>query len=517
MRNLFQLITAIVVAVLLTNPVNAASIINGEYANFAPGPDDDVKVICDVDDDYDRFTDYANGYSLLVPHGLTVDASLSPVITVLSNDTLRMEIFYDNFAGTAKTSAEYMSYSNNFINNTRDHTLLSEETYQQDELAIHLLHWTRRKLVHVPNDKNYYASIEIAPNANEVYTVVIKSTQPIENAAEIAASFTLTERRGIPHFNRPTGQGHTPFNAETRAFYDKFFSAASPLRWGIFEPAAPQTFEKLDIIEQQLNYTFPVLLRYQSFDERLPILALNAAYERGRTVELTLQTTYNFTDNSGAIYDILSGKYDDYFNIYAEQLKAFNHPILFRLNNEMNGDWCWYSAHYYSKDAELYKTMWRYIRTVFDNHGVDNVIWVWNPHDMSFPNFKWNHYLMYYPGDEYVDVIGLTGYNTGNYFSGEKWREFDGIYPQVYRDYDQHFAKPFMITEFGSNSVGGNKTAWLNRMFDQIGQFNKIKIAIWWNGIDYDTNGQPGRIYILDETEETTAAFRQGLTSFSRQ
>ena len=517
MRNLFHLITTLFLAAFLTIPVNAASIINGEYTSFASGPADDVKVTCYVDDDYERLTDYANGYSLLIPHGLTVDASLSPVVTTLTSDTLRMEIFYDNFSGTAASTDDYMVYSNKFINNTRDHTLLSDETYQQDDFTIHLLSWTRRKLVHVPNDKNYYASIEIAKNSNEVYTVVIKSTQPIENAEEIAASFTLTERQGTPRFNRPISQGHTAFNAETRAFYDKFFSVTSPLRWGIFEPGAPQTFEKLDIMEQQLSYTFPVLLRYQSFDEKLPVLALNAAYARGRTVELTLQTTYNFTDNSGAIYDILSGKYDDYFTIYAEQVKAFGHPILFRLDNEMNGDWCWYSAHHYSKDAELYKAMWRYIRNVFDNHGVDNVIWVWNPHDLSFPNFKWNHYLMYYPGDEYVDVVGLTGYNTGTYFAGEKWREFDTIYPQVYRDYDQHFAKPFMITEFGSNSVGGNKVAWMNRMFDQIGQFNKIKIAIWWNGIDYDTKGQPGRIYLLDETEETTAAFRQGLTKFSRQ
>lgn len=172
---------------------------------------------------------------------------------------------------------------------------------------------------------------------------------------------------------------------------------------------------------------------------------------------------------------------------------------------------------YYSKDAELYTASWRYIRHIFDENGVDNVLWVWNPHDLSFPDFKWNHYLRYYPGDEYVDIIGLTGYNTGNYFAGEKWREFSEIYPSIYAEYDQHFAKPFMITEFGSNSVGGNKAAWMGKMFDQMGRFTKIKIAVWWNGIDWDTSGKPGRIYLLDETEETTAAFREGLQKFSRQ
>lgn len=516
MRYFLHLVTALLLATLAAAPSGAASIINGEYAGFAPGPEDDVKVTCLVDNRYERLTDYANGYSLLVPQGLTVDASMSPVVTSLANDTLRVEIYYDNFTGTPATSQDYMMYSNKFITNTRDHTLAAEDNYQENGFTVHLLEWTRRKLVHVPNDKNYYASIELAKNQNEVYTVIIKSTQPIDNAREIAASFTLTERRGQPRFALPARQAHTPFNAETKAFYDKFFGINSPLRWGIFEPAAPQTFEKLDILENQLNYTFPILVRYQSFDENLPILALNSAYEHGRTVELTLQTSRYFTDNSGIMYEILEGKYDEYFQLYAEQLKAFGHPVLFRLNNEMNGDWCWYSAHYYSKDAELYKAMWRHIRTIFDNNNVDNVIWVWNPHDLSFPNFKWNHYLMYYPGDEYVDVIGLTGYNTGTYFAGEKWREFASIYPQIYAEYNQHFAKPFMITEFGSNSVGGDKAAWLNRMFAQIGQFPKIKAAIWWNGIDYDPQGRPGRVYLLDETEETTAAFRQGLAPFSR-
>ncbi|MBP2634372.1 MAG: celH [Firmicutes bacterium] len=517
MPKLFQLITAIALAVMLVSPVSAATIINGQYADYQAGTFDDVKVTVPVDTYYERLTDYANGYSVLVPQGLKLDASLSPVVTVLTNDLVRMEIFYDNFTNTEASTADYMVYSNRFLNNTRDHTLLADDTYRENGFKIHLLNWTRRKLAHMPNDKNYYASIELAKNSNEVYTIIIKSTQPIENAGEIATSFTLVERQGTPQFNRTEAKSTTPFSAETRAVYDKFFSVSSPLRWGIFEPVAPQKFENLDALEARLDYKFPVLVRYQSFTERLPIMALNAAYERGRIVELTLQTGYDFTDNSSVIYDILDGKYDEYLEMYAKQIKYFGHPILFRLNNEMNGDWCWYSAHYYSKDAELYKAMWRYIRSVFDANGIDNVIWVWNPHDLSFPAFKWNHHMMYYPGDEYVDVVGLTGYNTGTYFPGERWREFSSIYPQVYTEYTQQFSKPFMITEFGSNSFGGNKPQWMNRMFEQIGQFDKIKVAIWWNGIDRDSQGNPGRIYLLDETEETTEAFRQGLTKFTRQ
>ena len=68
-----------------------------------------------------------------------------------------------------------------------------------------------------------------------------------------------------------------------------------------------------------------------------------------------------------------------------------------------------------------------------------------------------------------------------------------------------------MITEFGSNSVGGDKPAWIRQMFQELPAYPRIKVAVWWSGIDLDTAGNPGRIYLLDQTAETVEAFRQGL------
>jgi hypothetical protein len=67
-----------------------------------------------------------------------------------------------------------------------------------------------------------------------------------------------------------------------------------------------------------------------------------------------------------------------------------------------------------------------------------------------------------------------------------------------------------MITEFGSNDVGGDKINWVNNMFDTIHNYPRIKIAIWWNGIDWDKNGNPARTYRLDTNEELMNAFKNG-------
>ncbi|MNR16814.1 hypothetical protein D3C85_1334420 [compost metagenome] len=70
-----------------------------------------------------------------------------------------------------------------------------------------------------------------------------------------------------------------------------------------------------------------------------------------------------------------------------------------------------------------------------------------------------------------------------------------------------------MITEFASSSIGGDKAAWIADMFRVMYRYPKIKIAIWWNGIDWDGE-QPARLYELDDNESVMDSFRTGLRSY---
>jgi len=341
-----------------------------------------------------------------------------------------------------------------------------------------------------------------------------KSSEPITNEKAIIESFNLIQKKGVGNTDSLSHPSISNRNAETEAVYEKFFSDTSPLRWGIFEKTSPKNFTYLNALEKKLDYKFDVVTRYQSLTGRyFPTDDLQNAYKNGRLVELTLQTfLWGAPDeqNESIMYDILNGQYDNFLNDYAKKLKSFGHPVLFRLNNEMNGDWCWYSAYFTGKDTDIYKAVWRYVYQVFQDNGVDNVIWIWNPQTPSKPTFKWNYYLMHYPGDEYVDVIGLTGYNYGTFYPGETWRSFDAIYRGIYDDYSRNFQKPFMIAEFGSNSIGGDKAAWIHDMFAVLPQYNRIKLAVWWSATDFNAKGQPARIYLLDENAATIQAFSEG-------
>lgn len=504
---------------LLPAPALADSTLleNGQAVQeFSAHPLDDRKTITPLDNGWINYKDHAQGYQLNHPGNMTVDMTLSAVRTRISSEQTRIDIYRDVFTPGSATPYTYINYSNRFLSSTTDH-LVQENCYLNvNGRQVHLLRWERTPLARVPNDHRYYVCAEIIISSGEVYTIVFESTQPVSYYMTVLESFQLIPRQGSPGYFTDYAPADADWNEETRQFYQQYFGEEAPLTWGMFEPTAPFSFSYLQQMEKKFQYEFPILLVYQCLDSTPPLPILQAAHREGRTLELTLQTSSEHlsqAENQRLPYEILKGTYDHYLHDYARQLAEFDHPILFRLNNEMNGDWCSYSSYHTSRDPDLYIALWRYVYEIFEAEQADNIIWVWNPNDNSFPDFKWNHALLYYPGNEYVDVIGLTGYNTGTYYAGEKWRSFAHIYDQLYRFYAGVFDHPFMITEFGSNSVGGDKAAWIDDMFAVIDRYPRIKAAVWWNGTDWDSQMRPARIYRIDENSRVMDAFTRGLAS----
>ena len=79
----------------------------------------------------------------------------------------------------------------------------------------------------------------------------------------------------------------------------------------------------------------------------------------------------------------------------AAQLKRLENagvPVLWRPLHEGSGGWFWWGA----KGADAYKKLWRYLYTqLTDVYKCNNLIWVYNGQSADW-----------YPGDEYVDIVG---------------------------------------------------------------------------------------------------------------
>ena len=101
-------------------------------------------------------------------------------------------------------------------------------------------------------------------------------------------------------------------------------------------------------------------------------------------------------------------------DLRAEFLKKFRDagiPVLWRPYHEMNGMWFWYGNR--QGENGIIK-LWRIMYDRYTNlHGLNNLLWVWNANaprdwkdDEAYP------YELFYPGEEYVDVLAADIYKA---------------------------------------------------------------------------------------------------------
>lgn len=461
----------------------------------------------------DIYTNRLHGYRISVPFGMTPDASLSPTRFKLSSGSRNIEIFKETFLNEDEV-ASYIDYSNRFARDTQSHRIEQDEWIVLNGRKARVIKWSRDSLA--PGDRNHYANIDIV-DGFDVYTITIKSAAEFNDHMAIASSFTLVQPDAPVGVMRPfDSQFNADKNEETAQAYERIFGEESGLNWGLFIPGQPGDGMALfEEFERNLGAKMDICLFYTFvMDEYNPALVYDSlvnAWESGKICEATIQLSPEVSGSM--IYDILKGRYDSYIEAFAADVRRFGHPVLMRLFNEMNGDWCNYSAYYTSRDPDVYILLYKYVYNKFKEAGADNAIWVWNPNERSFPNFAWNSEELYYPGSEYVDVVGLTGYNTGTYYSGEKWRSFDRIYSGIYEKATLLYNKPLMLTEFSCAVIGGDKLLWVNDMFDSLPDYPGIKAAVWWSGSDIDySTGNVARSYFINDTPGVMEAFHERLS-----
>jgi beta-mannanase len=156
--------------------------------------------------------------------------------------------------------------------------------------------------------------------------------------------------------------------------------------------------------------------------------------------------------DKGGLKDIASGVYDFYLETWVNDLKLFGKPLFIRWGHEMNDPYR-YSWGPQNNAPEDFIAAWKHVVDYFRANGVNDVIWVWSPH------IAYGLFDEYYPGDDYVDWVGVGTLNYGTVAIWSQWWTFDEIFGNHYAAIDK-FKKPIMATEFGSLAVGGDRALW---------------------------------------------------------
>lgn len=215
------------------------------------------------------------------------------------------------------------------------------------------------------------------------------------------------------------------------------------------------------------------------------------------------------------LVDIANGKYDAYIRSFARGAKAWGGFLFLRFLHEFNGGWYSWGGPKNGFDTALYVSVWQRVVELFREEGARNVAWVWSPNvieGLPEPDGR-NAIEKYWPGDGYVDWIGLDGYNFYPFFEGpQPLRSFDQIFRATY---DRCVAiagdARFMIGEFATGEYEApgtpipNKAAWIDNMFETLENGYERLDWLFWFHVHKE------RDWRIDSSPEALEAFRRGL------
>ncbi|MDT5040177.1 MAG: hypothetical protein QOE51_1162 [Actinoplanes sp.] len=221
--------------------------------------------------------------------------------------------------------------------------------------------------------------------------------------------------------------------------------------------------------------------------------AWNEQVERPPIGDSTLMISW-----TGIRYAMINnGSNDRVIAAAARNLAAQGKPTLLRWGWEMNGDWFAWDGTHNGHDTAGFIRAWRRMHGIFRAAGADNVAWVWSPNWNSGPNVGWNRMQRYYPGDAYVDWVGVSGYD----FDSETPER---LFTPVVSTYGAR--KPIIISETASIDHGGASTAnWTGDLAAYVRRTPQIGALCWF---DTDTQSDSAYNFRIDSSGAALAAFR---------
>lgn len=188
---------------------------------------------------------------------------------------------------------------------------------------------------------------------------------------------------------------------------------------------------------------------------------------------------------------VAGGKLNSIYRQYLDLIAGFfielqekNLPLIFRPFHENSGGWFWWGTN--SCSAEEFKKLWQYTYEYFVNEkDIHNLIWAYSPGSEAKTR---EEFLERYPGDSYVDLIGIDMYERLPEQKDTFFEEFD-FHLKLHSEIAAEHNKLFACTETGVAhengkallETGNEDMEWYQKIADCCIKNNACYFLLWAN------------------------------------
>lgn len=301
--------------------------------------------------------------------------------------------------------------------------------------------------------------------------------------------------------------------------------------FGMYTEQAPFNWATLDSTAAKIGASPNLVGYFGGWDEDFRASAVTRAWEQGRVPMLTWESRP--IDSKNDVIDepeyslplIIEGGFDDYLRQYARDIVETGLPLVIRLDHEMNGVWYpWNEVT--SKGASIngngrgdYVKMWRHVHDLFEEEGANDYVgWLWSPNIVNnLPSLQKDPAFLesLYPGDEYVDWVGLSGYLRPAYKEGQQFT-FEYTFGESLDQVRALTDKPILLSEVGASETGGHKPTWVKDFFASFatGENSDVIGFAWFNlaVTTYVEGERTTNDWRIDSRADSLLAFITGLS-----
>ncbi len=262
-------------------------------------------------------------------------------------------------------------------------------------------------------------------------------------------------------------------------------TSKNTLQWGAYvgdETNDLANFESL--VGKKVN----LYADFEGWNDTFPSSLSTKVGAQGKTLVIFWEPDFGYDT-------INNGSKDTYIKQFATGAKSYGYPIILAPFDEMNLNEEAWGYEVNNNTALKFRTAWQHIHDLFVSVSTTNVKFAITYNNVSIPDVAGNEMSDYYPGDTYVDYVGIDGFNFA-----DPWQTFAQIFDTTIAQVSK-FNKPIYILSMASEA-GAQKASWItDGLGGTIKNYTNVLGWIWFN-----EGGQPN--WIVNSDSASLSAFK---------